>query len=106
MAPTELRDQPDYVVGLGTGDREAVPTLVKGLKSKDPPSAALAWAYVGSVRRGRFLQARRRLLGRYRGFCPRALSLGKALAGLTAQTKGRRLGIYKPRWTEYEIVKN
>jgi hypothetical protein len=24
------------------------------------------------------------------------LSLGKALAGLTAQTKGRRLGIYKP----------
>jgi len=25
-----------------------------------------------------------------------ALSLGKALAGLTAQTKGRRLGIYKP----------
>ncbi|HXX71996.1 MAG TPA: hypothetical protein VEI55_06845 [Candidatus Acidoferrum sp.] len=25
-----------------------------------------------------------------------ALSLGKALAGLTAQSKGRRLGIYKP----------
>jgi hypothetical protein len=25
-----------------------------------------------------------------------SLSLGKALAGLTAQTKGRRLGIYKP----------
>jgi hypothetical protein len=25
-----------------------------------------------------------------------AISLGKALAGLTAQTKGRRLGIYKP----------
>src|ERR1017187_7199557 len=25
-----------------------------------------------------------------------ALSLGKAVAGLTAQTKGRRLGIYKP----------
>ena len=25
-----------------------------------------------------------------------ALSLAKALAGLTAQTKGRRLGIYKP----------
>src|SRR6516165_3976961 len=25
-----------------------------------------------------------------------ALSLGKALAGLTAQTKGRRLGIYQP----------
>lgn len=25
-----------------------------------------------------------------------ALTLGKALAGLTAQTKGRRLGIYKP----------
>ncbi len=25
-----------------------------------------------------------------------ALSLGKALAGLNAQTKGRRLGIYKP----------
>jgi hypothetical protein len=25
-----------------------------------------------------------------------ALSLGKALAGLTAQTKGRRLGIFKP----------
>jgi hypothetical protein len=30
----DLRDRPDYVVGLGTGDREAVPTLVKGLKSK------------------------------------------------------------------------
>jgi hypothetical protein len=27
---------------------------------------------------------------------PTALSLGKALAGLNAQTKGRRLGIYKP----------
>jgi len=26
-----------------------------------------------------------------------ALSLGKALAGLTAQTKGRRLGIFKPQ---------
>src|ERR1022692_4804337 len=25
-----------------------------------------------------------------------ALSLGKAVAGLTAQSKGRRLGIYKP----------
>ncbi|MDH4273089.1 MAG: hypothetical protein OEW18_14040, partial [Candidatus Aminicenantes bacterium] len=25
-----------------------------------------------------------------------ALSLGKALAGLNAQSKGRRLGIYKP----------
>lgn len=31
-----------------------------------------------------------------------ALSLGKALAGLTAQTKGRRLGIYQPHevWDE------
>jgi len=27
---------------------------------------------------------------------PAALSLGKAVAGLTAQTKGRRLGIYAP----------
>ena len=27
---------------------------------------------------------------------PAALSLGKAMAGLTAQTKGRRLGIYGP----------
>jgi len=27
---------------------------------------------------------------------PTALSLGKAMAGLTAQTKGRRLGIYAP----------
>jgi len=31
------------------------------------------------------------------GFDPdEALSLGKAVAGLTAQSKGRRLGIYKP----------
>jgi hypothetical protein len=29
-----------------------------------------------------------------------ALSLGKAVAGLTAQSKGRRLGIYKPVPTE------
>ncbi len=28
--------------------------------------------------------------------CDAALSLGKALAGLNAQAKGRRLGIYKP----------
>ena len=27
---------------------------------------------------------------------PEALSLGKALAGLDAQSKGRRLGIFKP----------
>src|SRR5437870_7690402 len=27
----------------------------------------------------------------------KALSLGKAVAGLTAQTKGRRLGIFEPR---------
>jgi hypothetical protein len=29
-----------------------------------------------------------------------ALSLGKAVAGLTAQSKGRRLGIYKPALQE------
>ncbi len=27
-----------------------------------------------------------------------ALSLGKAVAGLTAQSKGRRLGVYKLGW--------
>jgi HEAT repeat protein len=32
----DVRDKPDYVVGLGTGDRAAVPGLVKDLKSKDP----------------------------------------------------------------------
>ena len=33
-----------------------------------------------------------------------ALSLGKALAGLTAQSKGRRLGIYKPHEAGAEQV--
>ncbi|MBD3237568.1 MAG: hypothetical protein GF330_12750 [Candidatus Eisenbacteria bacterium] len=35
------------------------------------------------------------------GFEPdEALSLGKAMAGLTAQSKGRRLGVYKRRYTK------
>src|SRR5664280_1778787 len=34
-----------------------------------------------------------------------ALSLGKAVAGLTAQSKGRRLGIYKPIPKEIKKVR-
>lgn len=34
-----------------------------------------------------------------------AVSLGKAVAGLTAQTKGRRLGIYKPAPKEIKKVR-
>ncbi len=34
-----------------------------------------------------------------------ALSLGKALAGLNAQSKGRRLGIFKPRPKELKKVR-
>lgn len=34
-----------------------------------------------------------------------ALSLGKALAGLNAQRKGRRLGIFKPRPKELKKVR-
>src|SRR5271165_220591 len=34
-----------------------------------------------------------------------ALSLGKALAGLTAQSKGRRLGIFKPTPKELKKVR-
>jgi hypothetical protein len=40
------------------------------------------------------------------GFKPdEALSLGKALAGLNARSKGRRLGIFKPIPTELKQVR-
>jgi hypothetical protein len=44
-----VRDKPDYVVGLGTGDREAVPALVKDLKSKDPSVRSQAAEDLGQV---------------------------------------------------------
>ena len=40
------------------------------------------------------------------GFKPdEALSLGKALAGLNAQSKGRRLGVFKPSPKELKRVR-
>ena len=45
----DVRDKPDYVVGLGTGDREAVPALVKDLQSKDPSVRSQAAEDLGQV---------------------------------------------------------
>jgi HEAT repeat protein len=44
-----LASRPDFVVGVGTGDREAVPGLVKQLKDADPSVRARAADELGQV---------------------------------------------------------
>ena len=44
-----LADRDHFVVGLGTGDRGAVPELVHGLKSKDPSARGQAAEGLGQV---------------------------------------------------------
>lgn len=53
------------------------------------------------INRAPFLALWATVVARRLGFSePEALTLGKAITGLTAQAKGRRLGIYEPRPAE------
>ena len=53
------------------------------------------------INRALFLALWATVVARRLGFSePEALTLGKAITGLTAQAKGRRLGIYEPRPAE------
>ena len=50
------------------------------------------------INRAAFLALWAKVVAQRLGFSePEALTLGKAITGLTAQAKGRRLGIYEPR---------